>query len=122
MTVGNACLLKAHLRKHPEFTGEGGAENTWNTGDVLHLHPPHSDAPALLVQAFKSLTSITGASLTSEKHESYTPQFTGPQDLLQILKLFCNYGGGDVWRFLTIKGWKSGKGNTKLQVINELII
>ena len=95
-------MLADHLRKHPEFTGEDDAENTWNKSDLLHMSHGSGD----LVQKLESFTSITGASWTSEKHESHTRQFTGPQDLLRELELFCSQHGSSSDSTFTIEGLK----------------
>ena len=108
MTAGNAHLLKDHLQNHPEFTGEGGAENTWNTRDLLHLDVAPANVPAQLDSDpdLEWFTSITGASWTDKEQKYHIQKFTGPQDLFQELQLFCRQNQSSSDSTFTIKGWK----------------
>ena len=99
VSAENAVSLARYLQQYPEFTGERGAENTWNTGDLLHIG--RANGPTL--QGLKSLASITGASWASKETGSHTQRITGPKDLLQQLQNFQRDGSDSTF---TITGWK----------------
>ena len=116
MLAAYAHLLKAHLQSHPEYTGEGGAKDTWNTSDLLHLNSApgvlaiesqlHLTSSPQLELELQWFTSITGACWTDEKQKFHTPYFTGPRGLFLELEQFCRQNKSSSVSMFKIVGWK----------------